>query len=128
MSEENTEIPESPKKDIHINLNNSTREIPESKPTKSNEKIACDCGKIVMRKNIAVHEATAHHKRAMKELKAKDEPKPSKTVKTESTLKIKQEFDNINEKLGELLDAVLDIYDVLIPPEEDEEENEEIKK
>ncbi len=64
----------------------------------------------------------------MEELKAKDEPKPSKTVKTESTLKIKQEFDNINEKLGELLDAVLDIYDVLIPPEEDEEENEEIKK
>ncbi len=39
MSEEISKTPDSPQ-------NDATRDVPETKPIKSNEKIKCDCGKI----------------------------------------------------------------------------------
>ncbi len=133
MSEEISKTPDSPKKDIHINLNNSTKDIPESKPIKSNEKITCEvCGKMVMRKNIPVHELTNHHMKFINEKVKKVEPKNvdptntepkevSKEKKNDTGIKIKAEFESIHTKLDELYDCVMDIYDFLMPEDISEE-------
>jgi hypothetical protein len=104
--------------------NNSTKDIPESKPIKSNEKIKCDCGKVVMRKNMPVHELTNHHMNFIKETTKIAEPKEMPKVpekKTDVGIKIKGEFEALNTKLDELYDCVMDIYDFLMPEDIGEE-------
>ncbi len=115
MSEENSKTPDSPQ-------NDATKDIPESKPVKSNEKIVCDCGKVVMRKNIPVHELTNHHMKFVNEKVKNIEPKEiPKEKKNDAGIKIRAEFESLNTKLDELYDCVMDIYDFLMPEDISEE-------
>ncbi len=117
MSEEISKTPDSPQ-------NDATRDVTETKPIKSNEKITCSCGKVVMKKNMPVHELTNHHMNFIKETTKIAEPKETSKVpekKTDVGIKIKSEFEALNTKLDELYDCVMDIYDFLMPEDIGEE-------
>ena len=84
-------------------------------PAIENEKTLCSCGKMISKKNLAVHQKTSIHLKAV-------QPKDEK--KEEGGGKLKAVIEQMNEKLDYITDLLDDLADELLMDEDEEEQNE----
>ncbi len=106
--------------------------------TKIVDKIDCDCGKKISKKNLTAHLKTGLHVKVADALKTLPPPEPKITgpvsLPTEpqkndgGTFKIKQRFDTLDIKLDLVLDKLDEVLDELYGSDDEEEEQVNLAK
>lgn len=99
-------------------------ENPDIPDSNSQEKVLCQCGKSISKKNLSVHLKTAAHINSVNPI-PEHIPIPSAPIDIPSKpidgqLKIKQRFDELDEKLEHILDILVDLEDAILGPEDDD--------
>ena len=104
----------------------------EKSPTKVvlDKELCATCDKMISCKNMSIHIKTDAHMKRLKSLASSiDKPDSNAPPKSDAGMfKIKQRFDDMDDKLNEIMERIDDILDLLDPEDELDTIDEEPKK